>query len=286
MSDFDTEFIGAPDKLAQAMTFRLISSEKYQRFVTSIRDREGIVTPETLDDLPYNLEHHPPENFEAEACDFALRYFTEDLEQRCPDLSDLLSQPSPPLPSIPQDIMPSIIEGFHAALDFDNLAIAVGQALSRHIVTGFLEVPAPIPMTFGGVSVSDTEGEPIVMAVASAATDLDALLKEFRDTCKDTFDLPDRRRGPDLATQTGWLDACDRILRLSDHTTHNIPMQLAEISYELGFRPRPDFDTVSPDYEATLRTDADAIRKNLDNYQAWLDRTMPDENTPENNPER
>ena len=50
-------------------------------------------------------------------------------------------------------------------------------------------------MTFGGVYVSDTEGELMVIAVASAAIDLDALLTEFRDTCKETFDLPQRRRG-------------------------------------------------------------------------------------------
>ncbi len=285
MSDFDTELIGAPDKLADAITWRLISSEKYQRFVESIRDREDIVPAETLDGLRYNLEHHPPENFEAEACDFAFRTLTEDLDQDSPGLPDFLSQPSPPPPTGPQDTIPSIIEALRPALDFDNFPIAVGRALSRHIVTGFLEVPAPIPMIFGGVCVSDIDGELMVIAVASAATDLDTLLTEFRDTCKETFDLPQRRRGPDLITETGWLDACDRILRLSDHARHNIHMHLADISYELGFRPRPDFDTVSPEYEAALRTDADTIRKNLQNYRDWLRRTIPAENTPENNPE-
>lgn len=286
MSDFDPEFIGTPDKLARAITFRLISSEKYQRFVESIRDREDIVPPESIENLPYVLEHYPPENFEAEACDFAFRTFTEDLEQEWPGLPDLLSQPPPAPPTTPaQDIMATFIPTLRTLISFDTLPIAVGQALSRHIVTGFLEVPTPISMNVATVQVLNIEGELTVMAVASAATDLDALITEFRDTCKETFDFPQRRRGPDLITETGWLEACARILRLSDHSGHNIHMHLAEISYELGFRPRPDFDAVSAEYEAALRTDADAIRKNLDNYRGWLDRTIPDQNTPENTPE-
>jgi hypothetical protein len=66
---------GLREEHAYVFTIGMLNEEPVQDFVDQVRQREGIVPPENAEELTYNLEHHPPGQFQAEALDFAATYF-------------------------------------------------------------------------------------------------------------------------------------------------------------------------------------------------------------------
>lgn len=102
MSSFlpdDLQPIRPRDKHAYAFTIGTLNAEPVQGSIDQVRGREGIVPPENAEELAYNLEHHPPARFEAEALAFAEVYFEEPsaadlggLDLAETDLSGILQQ--------------------------------------------------------------------------------------------------------------------------------------------------------------------------------------------------
>jgi hypothetical protein len=173
--------VGAPDKLAYAITCELLSGKLYQYFVDCVRRRERIMPPETVEQLHGNLELFPPEQFEAEAADVARNSIRQSIEEDLPAVQASLEQHQTPAPAANQNPLDLLAPMIGQAVDTDALTEALGHALARHIVTGALEVPAAIFFNLGAVSTTDMAGVPLVVARAGPATDLDSVIKRFRE---------------------------------------------------------------------------------------------------------
>lgn len=274
-STYDFEFVGAPDKLAVAISCQVLSGKIFHDYVHTIRKRNRITPPETLEELQANLHHYPPDQFEADAADFTFRTLVELIEEDCPGLTAAFAQHPAAAEPPPDDLSAKIAAAFEEALDPVNLCACVGKAVARHIVTGLLEIPPVIQFNQGAVVQTEILGEPVVVAVAGVGTNLKDLIARFEDTWDETFFPGHRKRGPDKIVATAWLHACERILRRADTPAAELDIRLAEIAFEIWPELRPPFDPLSDQYDDALFAAADRIRRNITNYRHWLNKVMP-----------
>lgn len=268
------------DKQAYAFTIGTLNEKPVQDFVDQVRQREGIVPPENAEELAYNLDHHPPERFEAEALEFTKAYFEEPsaadlggLDLAGHDLSQILQEK--PILVTP----PGYLEQFMAAVvPLAEIRAEFAKLLARHIVVGYLEVPDAVSsIRLGGVFTDDSNGFPVVYAVAGPGCDLDDLIAKLRAKCREAFVHGGRERGPDKAVKTAWQRAIAHYLRRQGEAEGRIDLKVAELSFAIWPETRPQCDEVSPQYEAALRAEADRFRTNSANFKDWTDTFPGDE---------
>lgn len=267
------------DKYAYAFTIGLLNEEPVQDFIDRVRAREDITPPENAEELAYNLERYPPEQFEAEAFEFLLTHIEEptpadlrriDLSQI--DVAEYLKEN--PLLFAP----PGMLEPFMAVtLPLDDIRTQAMLVLARHIVVGYMELPVAISsLPSGWVFPTEQDGVPQVIMIAGPGCNLDGLIAKFRATCRETFGTGQRERGPDKAIKTAWQRAFAKYLRRHGEDEGRIDHKVAELSFEVWPETKPAFDTVSPQYEAAIRAEADRFRANSANFSDWIDEFLPD----------
>ncbi len=296
-------------KLQYAFTFGMINGDDTQDFIDSIRARERIEPPANKRDLRYNLKHYRCKDYQPEALDFA-RECVVPPDPTPADLGmvELAAVPellkTQPVMLTPPGFLESLANPIVFPADFPQ---RVAKVLARHIVTGYMEIPKPIPIRFGFVHGQEQDGSPVVIAVVFPGTDLNQLVRELRLECRRAFGHGPRYRGPDDIIETGWLRAYSKHLerlarRKHDQQAQDKPtrptkaereapredeptqeedlrrdLATIEFSFELWPEARPQHAEGSTEYEHELRRQAKNFRTNASNFEAWLDRMMPDE---------
>jgi len=262
------------------LSVHVLQADPVQRFVSDVRTREGIVPPIVHEDLQANLRDHPPEQFEEQALPVAREVLEEEMED-LPEVREGFRRLEEQLEESAIDATgdaTSLLGTFDEVLQLDQLSQQGARIIARHIVVGLMEPALPLSIdTMGVVYVVDTDDTgPMVVGIATQATDLDALLENFRTTCRHHFVPGKRHRVPRTFIETAWLRFCRTQLKRHGHEEGRMDMQLAELSYEIWPETRPGHDIASPEYEAELRKKADQIRANSKNFEHWRDKYFPD----------
>ncbi|MHB8995886.1 MAG: hypothetical protein ACYC63_11630 [Armatimonadota bacterium] len=269
------------EKHAYAFTIGLLNEEPVQDFIDRVRRREKITPPEDAGELAYNLDHYSPEDYEAEAFEFAMDYIEHPtpaemgkIDPSEIDVAEYIKEN--PLLLTPPGMMEGLIM---RAIPLGDIRSDTAKVIARHIVVGYMELPEPIfSVPPGWVLPVEDDGVPQVIMIAGPGCDLNKLIAIFRETCRETFGTGQRDRGPDLAAKTAWQRSLAKYLRRHGEDEGRIDQKVAAQSFEIWPGTNPPFDVFSPQYEAAICDEADRYRSNSANFKEWLDSIFgPDE---------
>ncbi len=269
--------------MIDALTAGFLDEPRIVSFVERVRAREGITPPETRGDLKHNLRTFRPDDYLPAARRRVERVLLSD--------RDLLPQPpASNLPSL-QELPPGLLAQAVALGNFvadasglEPLLDRLSRVVARYIVVGLLEVPQVSVDTGGAVFTDFSSGEPIVIAMATAATDLADIVRLFRKQWREQFLTRQRDRAPDTLTQGLWLRHCRRVLEREADPEGWSYRRLAELSFHIWPKTRPRGKELDPAYERALDKRAEQIRKSMEAVDAWKleaigpsDETLPPE---------
>lgn len=269
--------------MIDAITAGFLDEPRIVYFVARMRARHGIIPPETRRELKENLRSFRPEEF--------LPITRTRVERVL--LSDRSLLPQVPTANLPtlEKLPPHLRDQAQAlgmllleASGLEPLVEQLARAVARYIVVGLLEVPRLSVDAGGGVFTDFSSGEPIVIAMATAATDLADIVRLFRKQWREQFLTRQRDRAPDTLTQGLWLRHCRRVLEREGDPEGTSYRRLAELSFEIWPQTRPRGAPLDPAYERALDKRAEQIRKSMEAVDAWKleaigpsDETLPPE---------
>lgn len=253
---------------ADAIVIGFLENDRIVSFVQRVRAREGIVPPESPRELKYNLRRHPPDQFLSAARLRVKRVLACDQHLWCFLLGGAIL-PSDASPQGKPKIRRALQELFLQASGLQSLIPQLARVVARYIVAGLLEVPKVSVSIAGVVYTVHTTGEPMVVAIATAGTDLDDLIRLLRKQWRAEF-LPRRRdRAPDTLTQGLWLRHCKRVLERDRDDEGTSYRRLAELSFAIWPQTRPHGEPLEPHYERALQARAEQIRKSMEAVEGW-----------------
>jgi hypothetical protein len=256
----------------------MLSHPDVKQFVRATRERDGISPPEDEDAKRWNLEHHPPETYETEAFRVVRRVWQQMLQlgnaaflhanpMTEADLALLRAYGNLP----PDSTLPPML----LALTSDEDRIRdLARSVARYVVIGLLEIPEPfMPLAMDAVRVVGDGEDAVVFALATPATNLEALIRELRRACREQFGDGTRRRLPELAEKC-WFHFARKVFRQEGDHEGRMDKRLAELSFTISPERRPDCDPASPEYEAAENREADRIRRMLSSLPGDIDRML------------
>lgn len=268
-----------------ASVIHLLEQERIVSFVERLRNREGIVPPESQRDLKRNLRQYPPAKFIASARVRVERVLLSDRELcSVPAATD--APTLEPLPDMAQEAAQALGELFLQASGLAALVPELAGVVARYAVAGLLEVPKLSVSMAGGVYTDYTGGQPMVVAMATAATDLDDIVRLFREQWRAEFLPGQRDRAPDSLSLGLWLRHCRRVLERDGDDEGTSYRRLAELSFDIWPKTRPRGETLDGHYERALEARAEQVRKSMEAVDRWKETIFgPPDTSPGQPPE-
>lgn len=261
MDGFDVGFEFAPEHVGLFLSVGLLKDEKVREFIARVREREGIYCPVDRDELAQNLQEYPPERFIEEATPvaeeaFARGVFDDSLEGIDPDV--LVEH----MPADASPLLEAFGEMFEEFLQVDDNISTSARVIARHIVTGPLEVPEPLPMSGSAVGkLALGGGASMLIAMIPPFADIEGALGQIRNAFRKHYGRGERSRWPDKFAETLWLRHCAFEFEL-DPDEEATYRRLASFAMEIWPVPTPEVPESTEEREARLRREMERIRKN------------------------
>lgn len=264
--------VGNHAEIDQTASISLLRKPELAEYIDEVREREGIMPPETRDELDENLANHPPEALLADATAFAETFWSRAVEEVfrphiekhvLPVVLPMVQMMNKPIPDDP------VKEMVNSILDLPTLVRNTGRIIARHIVTGFFEIPQALGTPGSGVTVATfPDGTRFLVAMISGIDTLESVVTDIRQKAKEVFVEGERQRLPNLWVETAWFCYYRDWLISHGEDEILIYVTLAELSFEADPQRCPPATASKGEREAAVRVEAERIRKNCENHDA------------------